>query len=161
MKNPHFDAVALGFEPRELEGPLAQFQAVRANESGTKCLLSAINDTSEKPLVPEDVLSETFQVWWPKLDSHLKSLEAAPPLEVPTPSRSVEEMLGEVLDLLRAERLASEIEPLASVVSSGSKSGADIGIRVRELRERLNWPQRTLRATASLFPEFLGVFYSY
>ena len=98
----------LGFEPRDLKGPLSQFQAVRTDEAGTFRLLTALNNASGQPLISSDAISETFQVWWPRLESQIQQIVSSPSSQPAVPSRSIEDMMGEVLELLRAQRLPQE-----------------------------------------------------
>jgi hypothetical protein len=91
----------LGFDPRELQGPLAQFQAVQADRTGTLQLLVSLNTAAAEPL---DALEETFDLWWPRLEPQLQEIAAAAPIEVVSPARSVDDMLGEVLSLFRAQQ---------------------------------------------------------
>jgi class 3 adenylate cyclase len=67
------------FEPVELAGPFAQFQATRANKDGTWRLISALNNTTEGQ-VPEDVLRPQFDERWPQLQRTLAAA-AAPRVE--------------------------------------------------------------------------------
>lgn len=130
----------LGFEPRELQGPLAQFQAVRADEAGTLRLLSAINTAQGEPLLAPDMLAEAFQVWWLRIEPIIKELASAAPSEPPPPARSTEDMLGEVLEILRPARFAVgefQVPPLPKTLESASSFGS----RVRELRQLMGMTQ--------------------
>jgi DNA-binding XRE family transcriptional regulator len=131
----------VGFEARELEGPLAQFQNVQADRRGTYQLVTAINAAAGERGVSSDVLGESFDVWWPRLEPQLREIAAASPAETPTPTRSTDDMLGEVLSLLRAQRLAVSpptvpVEPEPLSISAGPLREAQVslGNRVRALR---------------------------
>lgn len=63
----------LGFEPRHLPAPLAQFQATRSDEPGTWALVRGINAAATAPLTERE-LSQAFQVQWPHLSSVLEAL---------------------------------------------------------------------------------------
>ena len=58
-------------EPTEVTGPLAQFQAVKANKEGTKKLLQTINRLQNESALPEDRLNKSFEAFWPKLEEVL------------------------------------------------------------------------------------------
>lgn len=123
----------LGFEPRELEGPLAQFQAVRADAAGTLRLLSAINTAQGEPLLAPDMLAEAFQMWWLRLEPLIKELASAAPSEPPPPARSMDDMVGEMLEILRSARSpAGEVQTLP--LPTGLESASSFGSRVRRLR---------------------------
>jgi DNA-binding XRE family transcriptional regulator len=141
----------LGFEPRELQGPLSQFQAVRADEGGTFRLLTALNNASGQPPVPPDALSETFQVWWPRLESQIEQLVLSSPGSQPVvPSRSVEDMMGEVLELLRSQRLPQEVPDSREEHVSLPVSERTIGSVVRSLRTKRRWSPGELAARAGI-----------
>lgn len=130
----------LGLEPRELEGPLAQFQAVRADKTGTKSLVQSINSAASERAISGEALNETFEMWWPKLEADLRQLLASPvTTETPRPLRTTEDMLGEVLELLRGQRLVSP--PELEAPSLDPESGHGLGERVRRFRLLRNLTQ--------------------
>jgi DNA-binding XRE family transcriptional regulator len=145
-----------GFEARELQGPLAQFQAVRADRAGTYQLIAAINAVAADRSVPQDVLAETFDLWWPRLEAELKEAAAVHHTQAPVvPSRSAEDMLGEVLTLLRGQRLASpktdaDIPDLLLTVP------AALGALVRELRTERGLRQQDLARLAGISQPYIS-----
>lgn len=64
---------------RDLQLPLAQFDAVEANRAGTLKLLRSINHAlaSEGPL-PDDRLLRCFERWWPDLERILDEIPSPP-----------------------------------------------------------------------------------
>lgn len=78
-------------------GPLSQFMAKRADRSGTLDLVCTINRALEEQGLPSDRLERTFERCWPVLERTLKSL----PPEEEEPARSVENIIPEILDLVR------------------------------------------------------------
>src|SRR5256885_9978499 len=94
----------LSFDARELQGPLAQFQNVQADQLGTYQLVTAINAAAGDRGVAADVFAESFEVWWPRLEPQLREISGAVPAETPVPTRSSEDNLGEGLYLLRTQR---------------------------------------------------------
>jgi hypothetical protein len=93
----------LGLEPEQIKGPLAQFQAKRANKADTFSLLRSINgrlnsiapDTS---LLGSD-LEAAFDHWWPDLESNIQKVPEAGAEKAP--ERTDRDILIEVLDLTR------------------------------------------------------------
>lgn len=79
-------------------GPLIQFQAKQSDQDGTWALVRTINKASKDPL-EEQVLKKSFDRGWPELKQVLDSLPDAP--TSPAPRRSADDMLEEVLDLVR------------------------------------------------------------
>ena len=59
--------------PGDVEYPLAQFQHTLANEAEIRRLVRHMNAAFEKPL-PERVLDESFNTFWPQLETKLKEL---------------------------------------------------------------------------------------
>jgi hypothetical protein len=59
------------FGSTELTGPLAQFQAVRADREGTYSLLRAVNEAAGENKLPTAQLEQAFKVWWPRLQKEL------------------------------------------------------------------------------------------
>jgi hypothetical protein len=127
----------LGMEPSELRGPLVQFQAARAKESETFELLRVINGGLGDARLSDSQLTDAFETYWPRLESRLKEISqgAVFSKERDQPTRSAQDMLTELLELVRARErrwaqeeerrslLASEVEqeveqPLAHEVAS-------------------------------------------
>jgi len=89
-----------GIEPHDLVGPLAQFQARRADKDGTGQLLQTLNSHPAHMGKLDDVtFSETFELWWPKLAQQLGSLSSTTPRI--DSKRTVEDMVPEILETVR------------------------------------------------------------
>lgn len=69
----------IGLDEVDLKGPLAQFQAAKANKDGTLSLIRSINTGLGTQMLPDDKLRRTFERWWPDLGGVLNSLP--PPSE--------------------------------------------------------------------------------
>lgn len=126
----------LNFDARELQGPLAQFQAIQADRSGTLQLVSALNTAAADRAIPPDVLGESFELWWPRLEPILRDVAATTPLETAAPARTNEDMLGEVLSLLRSQRTATPVvepEPMLATALP-FEPALSVGARARALR---------------------------
>jgi class 3 adenylate cyclase len=65
----------IDFDAAELAGPLAQFQATRANEEGTWKLILALNSATEQQ-APENELQDRFNRRWPQLRDSLAATRA-------------------------------------------------------------------------------------
>ena len=57
----------------ELPAPLAQFQAVTANEEGTRRLVQAISANHPAEKRPAHVLDRVFDRWWPELQAGMQA----------------------------------------------------------------------------------------
>ncbi len=76
--------------------PLSQFQGVSADRDGTERLVRSVHDAIGASIGP-DRLSDTFQLWWPRLEGALGSISAEKPDEV----RSDRDVLEEILEHVR------------------------------------------------------------
>lgn len=86
-------------EPSSLKEPLSQFQATKLNEEDVLQLLYSINKRLGDKMLTEQQLNETFELWWPKLDTVLKSIE--PVSKEEKPQRTDRDILEEVLSIIR------------------------------------------------------------
>jgi len=99
----------LDLEPWEIQQPLAQFQAKRADETGTLDLLKAINMAFEESALSEKNLLRTFEHWWPDLQSRLRMLP--PDTTASRPSqRTLPNMIDEILVSVREMRRLGDDE---------------------------------------------------
>lgn len=95
--------LAIDLKPSDVELPLGQFQALPATESGISEMLISINATLD-PGMGDDLLTRSFQKWWPDLEAALAKIEdehsgIGPRSE--EPDRSEREILEEVLNAVR------------------------------------------------------------
>jgi hypothetical protein len=88
-----------GLTEIDLRYPLAQFQGVDADQSGTFKLLESINAVRDDPL-NSDRLYRLFAKWWPDLQNKLAAIPPSVSRNLPT--RSERELLEEVLQLVRS-----------------------------------------------------------
>lgn len=89
-----------GLKPEQVRSPLSEFQATKAEPEETKQLLQSMNVALGSPIT-EATLTDVFEAMWPKLEAVLKN---SPEPEQPVPEpRDVTEMVGELLDIFRAE----------------------------------------------------------
>jgi hypothetical protein len=98
IKDGRLCTYLLGLRPSEVEPPLGQFQHTTFDKEDTRKLVHALNSVQQKPL-KDTALNETFDMWWPKLEDRIKGIPA--PKDEPTKKRSTDDMLEEVLNLLR------------------------------------------------------------
>ncbi len=91
----------IGLEPSDISGPWAQFQAVRATREDMRKLLMTINSALGGMRRADWELEEAFEVWWPDLESKIKSV----PVEVieARPQRPDRELLEEILATVRQQ----------------------------------------------------------
>jgi hypothetical protein len=105
LKNTFVCPFLIGLEPSDVKPPLAQFQATRAAKEDVLKLLKTLNSALGDNALPEAHIDEAFDVWWPKLESQLKSL---PPEESKAKThRPDRELLEEILGLVRNQNRVS------------------------------------------------------
>jgi len=92
-------------EPTDVEEPLAQFQATRAqNEEDVRKLIFTINNDLGDSKLPESELNETLDMWLPKLEERLTQIGS---LEAPTKLlRTDRDLIEEVLSIVRSQATA-------------------------------------------------------
>jgi TIR domain len=105
----------LDLRPADLEGPLAQFQATRANMEDSRRLVASINTAlGEGPMLTEIKLQQAFELWWPKLESVLNEIG---PFEGQPPKRRTTDMiLEELVELVRG--VDGKIQMTQSLITS-------------------------------------------
>ena len=105
--------------PSDLTGPLVQFQASEATKKDTQRLVETLNKVLQPKPLPERKLLESFEMWWEKLELTLASIKADDPPHHPI--RSLDEMLQEVLSIVRDQsRTSLSILTLMSQVRSAT-----------------------------------------
>ena len=94
-----------GLTSHEIKQPLGTFQHTPADKEETRKLVHAINKAvSETPVTPEH-LDKTFNALWQDLEATIKAIPANTPDKV-SPKRDLQDMIGEILDLVRADASA-------------------------------------------------------
>jgi hypothetical protein len=108
QQNTYVCTLLFGLEPTDVREPLAQFQHTRATKDDLRKLISTINGVLGDSKLPESELSESFEVWWPKLEERLSSIGEPPTAVVPV--RRDRELLEEILSILRTQQTQRESE---------------------------------------------------
>jgi len=103
LENTYVCPYLMGVKPSGLKGPLAQFQAIQSDEKGTRALVETLNRALGENSLSAGHLGEAFGVWWPKLKETLDAIEEDEP---PGQTRSVEDMVEELLALARIQARA-------------------------------------------------------
>jgi TIR domain len=101
----------LKLQATDVQFPLAQFQGVDANESGTRKLLQGLN-TFREPHMPEERLERIFQRWWPDWNERIANIPK--PSGVTKPDRSDRSLLEEVLEHVRSRAKVTDDPDLIS-----------------------------------------------
>jgi len=110
----------IGFSASALTaGPLTRFQAKEANEEGTWELVSTLNRALKENALEEDRLRRIFERFWPDLN---KALSELPPPRKKHPRRSVDDMVEEILKVVRG--LARRSPPVGDPLDVWRAEGA-------------------------------------
>ena len=88
------------FDNVELTGPLTLFQTTKFEKDEFKKLMSSINNCSEKRLDDKN-FDETFDVWWPRLESKINQILAEEDTMTKPQKRDQQDILEEILELVR------------------------------------------------------------
>lgn len=127
-------------DPKKLDYPLAQFQAIKSDEEGTKKLVYAVNNALEdETRLPDEQLSKIYLKWWPDLDAKLKDT-SSDLHDVEPPKREIDDMFSEIIELVRSQsdklsRIHFEIQSSnATTKSNKNKRFYDLLDKRHELR---------------------------
>lgn len=107
-----------GIDRADVTGPLLQFQSTVTERDDVFRLVHSINAACEDSALESARLDRILYVWWPTLHEQLKTVPATvPPAptegEAPAAARSREEVIAEMLELIRSQqRLLSSPEEL-------------------------------------------------
>lgn len=90
----------------EVKGPILQFQSTIFDKDDVKRLLLTLNKACGDSGLKEDLLSKTFDVWWPNLKDSLDAIKGeSSEEEKPSTDKSFRnEMLEEILELSRTNQ---------------------------------------------------------
>ncbi len=106
----------------DLEGPLTQFQYVVNEQADVFKLIVSINSKVDTKPLPADKLEKAFDRCWPDLKRELEAIatnETPASLAAKTPTRKQEDILDELLELMRTQqRLMLSKEDIGPLLSS-------------------------------------------
>ena len=90
----------------EVKGPILQFQSTIFDKDDVKKLLLTLNKACGDAGLKEELLSKTFDVWWPNLEESLEAIKGEPSEEekTSTDKNFRNEMLEEILELSRTNQ---------------------------------------------------------
>jgi hypothetical protein len=109
-----------GLTSSDVKQPLGMFQHTIADKEETRKLVHAINKAVSESSVPAERLNSIFDALWPQLQKTLVALPKFAP--VGTTKRSLEDMVVEILELVRAEANARNKPPTWNLYTSSVES---------------------------------------
>lgn len=129
----------------EVKGPILQFQSTIFEKEDVKKLLVTLNKSCGDAGLKEELLSKTFEVWWPNLEESLNAIksEESDRDEEHSEKNLSNEMLEEILELsrtnqkiLRSPEILFPPEYLEYILKE--KVDRNLSARDREVLEELN-----------------------
>lgn len=90
--------VLLGVRRADLTFPLAQFQAVEADESGLRSLASAVNSALGQDRLEATTLASIFAALWPGLDAAIGAIPSTSSGALVSPHRTDRQLLEEIVE---------------------------------------------------------------
>ncbi len=137
LENTFVCPLLVDLEPRDVTGPLSQFQATRANKDEMLQLLKTLNSGLREAALAEAHVDEAFEVWWPRLEAELRKLPADGPAQ--RTKRTDRELLEELVDSVRGRSavdtmLLQKIDETTRAMASGIETREDL---LRAERSRL------------------------
>ncbi len=131
VSNTYVCTLFIGLEPSDIKGPLAQFQATRANKVDLLKLVKTLNKALGDHAVDESQVEEAFEALWPKLESELTKIPADE--SSAAPERSQHDLLVEILNYVRNQSrslgaLITEQDREALLISRVGKAIGATGI---------------------------------
>ena len=89
----------LDLDVKDVTGPLAQFQAKKADQGGIREVIRSVNASASQS-IEESRASRLFHAMWPELERAIQTIPASE--DVTEPGRSVEQILEELVIRIRA-----------------------------------------------------------
>jgi TIR domain-containing protein len=144
VANTFVCVLLVGLGPSDITGPLAQFQATKAEQADLLKMVKTLNRALDKEALDESQVQEAFDALWPKLAAELKKLPADQPRA--KPHRADRELLEELLNLVRNQNRPSggtftdedfKAALTARVTKAITRSGLVGGIAINPYPDRL------------------------
>ena len=66
--------ILLSLTPKDITGPLAQFQATQIEKLDFKNLIVSINNSLGENQLKDSTLTQVFEKWWPDLENSMKDI---------------------------------------------------------------------------------------
>ena len=114
LEDTHVCPIIFGMEPSSLAQPMAQFQATKFEKADFLKLVGVINAQLGERKLQEKNLNAAFEKFWPDLEANIDSALASISDEGDTPKPSQEEMLTEILQIVRRPPRPSAISTKAA-----------------------------------------------
>lgn len=104
LEDAYVCPIVFDIKPTDLAGPMAQFQATEFAEDDFRRLVGVLNSRLGERQLPGKNLDAVFAKFWPDLKRNIGSVLDSISDDGDTPVRPVDEMLDEILQLVRRPR---------------------------------------------------------
>ena len=104
LEDTYVCPIVFDVTPGDLAGPMAQFQATEFEKNDFRRLVGVLNDRLGDRQLPEKNLDAVFAKFWPDLERNIGSILESISDSDDTPVRPADEMLNEILQLVRRPR---------------------------------------------------------
>jgi hypothetical protein len=88
--------------PGDLDDPLAQFNHTTPTREGLWELVRTLNTTSGESALPDRILAEVFDTYWPKFQQQFEAALAAYPPAAAAPPKTDKDVLAEILAVTKS-----------------------------------------------------------
>lgn len=152
LDTAHVCPLLFDIEPSGLKGPLVQFQATKLIGEDFKKLIHTINKCLQDR-VSDLQIEESFNAWWPKVDSELKVLSQSK--KEAAPKRKDREILEEILELVRQQTRHNDplgirkdviLDILSRPLRNEARTEGPTKTRVYELADKMSIDSKELMA---------------
>ena len=119
LKTARVVPLCIDIDPEDITGPLADWQARRLDQDGTRRLVCDLNAITTKPL-PEQALIQLFEITWPRLEAAVDEaqIKAFREKQAQNPGREVSAQVLERIEQLerdsRNRQLIAKVSPMLS-----------------------------------------------
>jgi hypothetical protein len=137
QRNTYVCTLLFKLEPTDVREPLAQFQHTRATKDDLRKLISTINNALGDSKLPEAELSESFEIWWPKLEERIAKVDDE--TQNDQPIRGDRELLEEVLSILRTNQAEHDAQIKSEVRAEIARSIEETIKKLKEGFEARAW----------------------
>jgi TIR domain len=153
IESTHVCPYLLGLKPADLQGPLAQFQATKADPTDTLDLVKSINAAQGETALPVKSIESAFRKWWPELEKELQEISKQSATTPDRKKRTEMNVLEEILDIVR--QLRRDAAQVSVRLAPGSGKMAVVS---ELLAEHLKGRQPEPEPEAAVVKEALRIF---
>lgn len=130
--NSRLSSIMLGVSPSDIKGPLSRFQNTKFERADFFKLIQAINDSTERPLLP-NTFKKIFDIMWPELEKEVKLISKKYE-NIPTKEdvqMSDHDAIQEILRIIREK--SNDDSPIDIIYNDDPPSSEAVDITITNL----------------------------